>query len=124
MNEHIAQMLELIDKLKAVGEEIKDDHIAALLLVSVPKSYDTLITALEARPENEVRLGAYRQFLRQLNSLVGLPALRDFTATKLFSCDGCTYMRLLISFDSSFLDALAVFSRTAHALGAPKLFFL
>ncbi|GBN13868.1 hypothetical protein AVEN_129991-1 [Araneus ventricosus] len=38
MNEHIAQMLELIDKLKAVGEEIKDDHIAALLLVSVPKS--------------------------------------------------------------------------------------
>ncbi|GBO07412.1 Retrovirus-related Pol polyprotein from transposon TNT 1-94 [Araneus ventricosus] len=54
MNEHIAQMLELIDKLKAVGEEIKDDHIAALLLVSVPKSYDTLITALEARPENEL----------------------------------------------------------------------
>ncbi|GBN19276.1 Copia protein [Araneus ventricosus] len=54
MNEHIAQMLELIDKLKAVGEEIKDGHIAALLLVSVPKSYDTLITALEARPENEL----------------------------------------------------------------------
>ncbi|GBN12713.1 Retrovirus-related Pol polyprotein from transposon TNT 1-94 [Araneus ventricosus] len=54
MNEHISQMLELIDKLKAVGEEIKDDHIAALLLVSVPKSYDTLITALEARPENEL----------------------------------------------------------------------
>ncbi|GBN42341.1 Retrovirus-related Pol polyprotein from transposon TNT 1-94 [Araneus ventricosus] len=51
MNEHIAQTLELIDKLKTVGEEIKDDHIAALLLVSVPKSYDTLITALEARPE-------------------------------------------------------------------------
>ncbi|GBN42759.1 hypothetical protein AVEN_131529-1 [Araneus ventricosus] len=54
MNEHIAQMLELIDKLKAVGEEIKDDHIAALLLVSVPMSYDTLITALEARPENQL----------------------------------------------------------------------
>ncbi|GBN77585.1 hypothetical protein AVEN_18547-1 [Araneus ventricosus] len=54
MNEHIAQMLELIDELKAVGEEIKDDHIAALLLVSAPKSYNTLITALEARPENEL----------------------------------------------------------------------
>ncbi|GBM15719.1 hypothetical protein AVEN_262890-1 [Araneus ventricosus] len=54
MNEHIAQMLELIDKFKAVGEEIKHDHIAALLLVSVPKSYDTLITALEARLQNEL----------------------------------------------------------------------
>ncbi|GBM89273.1 hypothetical protein AVEN_180423-1 [Araneus ventricosus] len=56
-----------------------------------------------------VRLRAYRQFLRQLNSLVGLPAPRDFTATKLFSCDECAYMRFLISFDSSFLDAHAVF---------------
>ncbi|GBN62538.1 hypothetical protein AVEN_43235-1 [Araneus ventricosus] len=54
MNGHIAQMLELIDKLKAVGEEIKNDHIAALLLVSIPKSCDTLKTALEARPENEL----------------------------------------------------------------------
>ncbi|GBN39983.1 hypothetical protein AVEN_12411-1 [Araneus ventricosus] len=67
-----------------------------------------------------LRLSAYRQFLPQLNSLVGLPAPRDFTATKLFSCDGCAYMRFLISFDSPFLDALAVFSRTAHALRAPK----
>ncbi|GBM99542.1 hypothetical protein AVEN_250611-1 [Araneus ventricosus] len=54
MKEHIAQILELIAKLKAVGEEIKDHHIAALFVVSVPKSYDTLITALEARPENEL----------------------------------------------------------------------
>ncbi|GFS95595.1 retrovirus-related Pol polyprotein from transposon TNT 1-94 [Nephila pilipes] len=54
MNERISQMLELIDKLKAVGEEIKANHIAILLLVSVPKSYDTLITALETRLENEL----------------------------------------------------------------------
>ncbi|GFT78193.1 hypothetical protein NPIL_223121, partial [Nephila pilipes] len=48
MNEHFAQMLEVIVKLKAEGEEVKDDRIAALLLVSVPKSYDILIMALEA----------------------------------------------------------------------------
>lgn len=51
MIHHINYMLELVDKLKAVGEDIKDDHIAALLLVSVPKSYDHLISALEAREE-------------------------------------------------------------------------
>ncbi|GFT80616.1 retrovirus-related Pol polyprotein from transposon TNT 1-94 [Nephila pilipes] len=36
MNEHIPQMLQLIHKLKAAGEEIKDDHFAALFLVSIP----------------------------------------------------------------------------------------
>ncbi|GBM39572.1 hypothetical protein AVEN_52925-1 [Araneus ventricosus] len=54
MKEHIAQILEIIDKLKAVGEEINDHYIAALLEVSFPKSYDTLIMALEARPENDL----------------------------------------------------------------------
>ncbi|GFT00959.1 retrovirus-related Pol polyprotein from transposon TNT 1-94 [Nephila pilipes] len=54
MNEHIAQVFELIEILKTVGEEIKDDYIVTFLLVSVPKSYDTLITALETRSENEL----------------------------------------------------------------------
>lgn len=48
MNEHISQMFELIDKLKAVGDEIKDDFIVALLLVFVPKYNCYLITALGA----------------------------------------------------------------------------
>lgn len=54
MQIHITKLLELVDKFKAIGENIKDDHIAALLLCSVPSSYDTLITALEARPEGEL----------------------------------------------------------------------
>lgn len=40
MSENVAQMLEYIVKLNAFGEDIKDDHIAALLLVSISKSYD------------------------------------------------------------------------------------
>ena len=51
---HITKMLELIDKLRSIGEDINDSHISALMLCSLPKSYDNLITALEARPENEL----------------------------------------------------------------------
>ncbi|WP_331035945.1 retrotransposon gag domain-containing protein [Lactovum miscens] len=54
MQKHINNLLELIDKLKAIGEDIKENHIAALLLCSVPDSFNTLITALEARPEVEL----------------------------------------------------------------------
>lgn len=54
MQAHINKLLELVDKLKAIGEIIKDNHISALLLCSVPSSYDVLITALEARPESEL----------------------------------------------------------------------
>ena len=54
LNVHITKLLELIDKLKSIGENIDDSHVSALLLCSLPKSYDGLITALEARPENEL----------------------------------------------------------------------
>ncbi|GFT00106.1 retrovirus-related Pol polyprotein from transposon TNT 1-94 [Nephila pilipes] len=54
LNEHIAQILESIDKLKTVGEEMKDNYIAALLLVSVHKSNDILRTVLETRSKNEL----------------------------------------------------------------------
>lgn len=51
----IYQMLELPDKLKVMGEDIKDNHVTYLLLVSVLlKSYDNSITALEARYEIEL----------------------------------------------------------------------
>ncbi|GFT03907.1 retrovirus-related Pol polyprotein from transposon TNT 1-94 [Nephila pilipes] len=54
LNKRISQMLELIQNLKVVGEELKDDYIKVLLLVSVPKSNDTLITALEAMSKKEL----------------------------------------------------------------------
>lgn len=35
-------MLELVNKLKVMCEDIKDDHVTALLLVSIPKSYNSI----------------------------------------------------------------------------------
>lgn len=49
MINHIIELLELKYKLSAIGENTTDSHISALLLCSLPSSYDTLITALEAR---------------------------------------------------------------------------
>lgn len=46
-------LLKYLKQLKTVSEDINDDHIAALLLDFVPKSFDNLNTAL-ACPEIEL----------------------------------------------------------------------
>lgn len=53
MVNHVTKILEIIDKLSAIGEEIKHSHtsVNAILL---PPSYHTLITTLEAMPEEEL----------------------------------------------------------------------
>lgn len=63
MQEHISSMTDIIEKLKAVGEEIFTDKIiVSLLLSSLPSEYDTLITALETR-EAEVTSEAVKSKL-------------------------------------------------------------
>lgn len=56
MNHHINNIFNLKDKLYATGKEIADSHVVALLLCSLPHSYDPSITALEARSESELTL--------------------------------------------------------------------
>ncbi|KAG5871994.1 hypothetical protein JTB14_020462 [Gonioctena quinquepunctata] len=57
MEEHIAQVSEYIEELKALGEELFNDKwIVGFLLNSLPCEYDTLITALESRRDNELTL--------------------------------------------------------------------
>ena len=56
MRSYINQMLEIVEQLWGLGEELKDDHIAALLPCGIPESYGTLVTALEARPAEELTL--------------------------------------------------------------------
>lgn len=51
---HTTKILELIDKLLAIGKVISESYISALLLCSLPSPYDTLITTLMAR--NEAKL--------------------------------------------------------------------
>jgi len=53
--EHINQMSDWFQKLVDIGEkEISESWNVAMLLSSLPKSYDTLITALEARDEGDL----------------------------------------------------------------------
>lgn len=54
MISHITHMIDLVEKLKAIGENIPEQHVAALLLVSIPESYNNLITAIEARDETSI----------------------------------------------------------------------
>lgn len=54
MSKHITRILELVHKLSAIAKTINDSHITALFLRLLPLSYDTLITALEARLEEEL----------------------------------------------------------------------
>lgn len=54
MAEHLKAMAELRLRLTALGEEMKDHWFVALMLSSLPASYDGLIMALESRPDADL----------------------------------------------------------------------
>lgn len=56
MEEYISTMLDLVNKLTALGEKLIDHLVVAMLLSSLLESYSTLITALESRAEKELTL--------------------------------------------------------------------
>jgi len=56
MQEYISAALQLVEQLRGVGEEVTDQQVATLLLCGLPDEYETLITALEAREEDELTL--------------------------------------------------------------------
>ncbi|UYV72935.1 hypothetical protein LAZ67_10001223 [Cordylochernes scorpioides] len=51
MQDFIKDTMEIVEKLTDLGKEIKDNHKVAILLCGLPEEYESLITALEARPE-------------------------------------------------------------------------
>lgn len=65
MEVHIADMLNVVDELQALGEEMKEQFVMALILGSLPEKYDTLITALEVRPEEELTISMVTEKLIQ-----------------------------------------------------------
>lgn len=71
---HINNMNDLFTKLRDIGEEtLTDKWSAAMLLSSLPESYDTLITSLESRKEEEITFAFVQQrviaeFERRLHS--------------------------------------------------------
>ena len=56
MNDYIRSTLEMVEHLRGIGEEIQEFHVAALLLSGLPDSYENLVTALDARPDDELTL--------------------------------------------------------------------
>ena len=54
MENHIAEMEDLVYQLTSLGEELAEHLIVAFYLSSLPDSYNTLITALETRPETDL----------------------------------------------------------------------
>lgn len=59
---HINSMNDLFTKLRDIGEEaLTDKWSAAMLLSSLPQSYDTLITSLESRKEEEITFAFVQQ---------------------------------------------------------------
>lgn len=56
MKDYIQNILEVVDQFRRLGKIIPEDNIVVLLLCSLPESYDSLITSLEARPPEELCL--------------------------------------------------------------------
>lgn len=56
MEMHISTFSNNINQLSALGQDLPDNLIAALLLESLPESYDNLVTALETRPESDTTI--------------------------------------------------------------------
>ena len=71
LDEHLRRMKEITDQLAAIKAPIpEDEHIVALLL-SLPRSYNTLITALTAKGD-ELSLAQVHQALRSEEEKRGL----------------------------------------------------
>lgn len=80
MEEHVMTMQDLIDKLTALGEEIKEHLFVAMLLSSLPESYSTLITALESRSEEELTLNLVTgKLIDEYRRRKGVPNTEDLS---------------------------------------------
>ena len=51
VQEHIKLMTEIFNELSMIGDQITEEDFVVYLLASLPDSYNTLVTALEANPD-------------------------------------------------------------------------
>lgn len=66
----------MVDTLTALGEEIKEYLFVAMSLSGLPKTYNTLIIALESRPDDELMLGLVKsKLINGYKRRKGLPDL-------------------------------------------------
>ena len=62
VQDHLKNMKEIVDKLAALGSEVAEEEQVVALLISLPSSYTTLVTALEAKGD-ELSLSFVQQSL-------------------------------------------------------------
>jgi transposase InsO family protein len=77
MESHIQQMIEWMDELVALGDELQEKLCVAIILASLNEDYDTLITALEVRTEDELKLEDVRtrlleEYEKRKNKNIGI----------------------------------------------------
>lgn len=56
MSEHLSEIAQLVNRLSGMGENLAEHLLIAIMLSSLPHSYDALITALESRGEDQLKL--------------------------------------------------------------------
>lgn len=56
MSDHLLEASELVHSLARMGESLKEHLVVAILLSSLPVSFSPLVTALEGRPEEDLKL--------------------------------------------------------------------
>lgn len=56
MSNHLMEASELVHRLARIGESLKEHLVVAILLSSLPESYSPLVTALEGRPEEDLKV--------------------------------------------------------------------
>lgn len=56
MEQHLQQITDWIDELTDLGDELEDKIVIRIILSSLNEQYDGLITALEVREEDELKL--------------------------------------------------------------------
>ena len=106
MEQHLKHMKDITDKLAAIGAPISEEDQVVTLLGSLPKSYATLVTALEARVENisldyvqqaliheEVKQGGEQPISGAEAALIGKPYKGKHEPLRCFKCNAAGHIR-------------------------------
>lgn len=63
MEKHLSEIQDLVDKLAALGQILEENLHVAMILGSLPESYNSMITALDTRSDAELTLALVQNIL-------------------------------------------------------------
>jgi len=69
VQEHFKAMTEIFNGLSVIGDPIAKENRVVYLLASLPETYNTLVTALEANPEVPKMKAVTEQLLQEEQKL-------------------------------------------------------